>query len=148
MRDLVGVTGIPASDARSEPVNDRDKTMAQLSIRIDIAPGIRIGPGKVQLLEMIAEHGSISAAGRVLGMSYRRAWMLVEDMNKGFGQSVVDAQIGGKAGGGARLSSLGADLVAHYRAIERAAERAAAPFLDRIVAPTSKAAEVSSGDAP
>ncbi len=89
--------------------------MASLSIRIDIAPGLRIGPGKVQLLEMIAEHGSISAAGRALGMSYRRAWMLIEEMNKGFGQPVVDAQIGGKAGGGARLSSLGADLVAHYR---------------------------------
>ena len=91
--------------------------MARLSIRIDLAPGLRIGPGKVQLLEMIAEHGSISAAGRVLGMSYRRAWMLIEEMNRGFGQPVVEAQIGGKAGGGTRLSSLGADLVAHYRAI-------------------------------
>lgn len=112
--------------------------MASLSIRIDIAPGLRIGPGKVQLLEMIAEHGSISAAGRALGMSYRRAWMLIEEMNKGFGQPVVDAQIGGKAGGGARLSSLGADLVAHYRAIERAADRAAAPFLDRLTAPVAR----------
>ncbi|MCJ2144400.1 MULTISPECIES: winged helix-turn-helix domain-containing protein [unclassified Methylobacterium] len=108
--------------------------MASLSIRIDVAPGNRIGPGKVQLLEMIAEHGSISAAGRALGMSYRRAWMLVEAMNSGFGRPVVEAQIGGKAGGGARLSTLGADLVAHYRAIERAADRVAAPFLDRIVA--------------
>lgn len=113
--------------------------MARLSIRIDLAPGIRIGPGKVQLLEMIAEHGSISAAGRALGMSYRRAWMLVEEMNTGFDQSVVEAQIGGKAGGGARLSSLGADLVAHYRAIERAADRAAAPFLDRLSAPIAHA---------
>ena len=108
--------------------------MASLSIRIDVGPNNRIGPGKVQLLEMIAEHGSISAAGRALGMSYRRAWMLVEAMNSGFGRPVVEAQIGGKAGGGARLSTLGADLVAHYRAIERAADRAAAPFLDRIVA--------------
>ncbi|SFM84193.1 winged helix-turn-helix domain-containing protein [Methylobacterium pseudosasicola] len=108
--------------------------MASLSIRIDVGPGNRIGPGKVQLLEMIAEHGSISAAGRALGMSYRRAWMLIEAMNSGFGQPVVEPQIGGKAGGGARLSALGTDLVAHYRAIERAADRAAAPFLDRIVA--------------
>ncbi|WP_267425691.1 winged helix-turn-helix domain-containing protein [Methylobacterium sp. GC_Met_2] len=112
--------------------------MASLSIRIDVGPDNRIGPGKVQLLEMIAEHGSISAAGRALGMSYRRAWMLIEAMNSGFGQPVVEAQIGGKAGGGARLSALGADLVAHYRAIERAADRAAAPFLDRIVAPNRK----------
>lgn len=115
--------------------------MARLSIRIDLAPGIRIGPGKVQLLEMVAEHGSISAAGRALGMSYRRAWLLIEEMNKGFGHPVIDAQIGGKAGGGARLSTLGTDLIAHYRAIERAADRAAAPFLERLAAP------VVSGDA-
>ncbi len=116
--------------------------MASLSIRIDVGPGNRIGPGKVQLLEMIAEHGSISAAGRALGMSYRRAWMLIEAMNTGFGQPVIEAQIGGKAGGGARLSTLGADLVAHYRAIERAADRAAAPFLDRIAAPEQTARDL------
>ncbi len=71
-------------------------------------------------------------------MSYRRAWMLIEEMNKGFDQPVVDAQIGGRAGGGARLSPLGADLVAHYRAIERAADHAAAPFLDRLAAPAAR----------
>lgn len=109
--------------------------MARLSIRIDLAAGLRIGPGKVKLLEMIAEHGSISAAGRALGMSYRRAWMLVEDLNTGFGAPVVEAQIGGKAGGGARLTGLGADLVTRYRAIERAADAAAAPFLDRMLVP-------------
>lgn len=107
-----------------------DGTMARLSIRIDIGPDFRIGPGKVALLEMIAEHGSISAAGRALGMSYRRAWLLVEAMNTGFGRPVVEAQTGGRAGGGARLSALGADIVARYRAIERAAGEAAAPFLD------------------
>ncbi|SFG89537.1 winged helix-turn-helix domain-containing protein [Methylobacterium gossipiicola] len=101
--------------------------MARLSIRIDVAPGFRIGPGKVQLLEAIAEHGSISAAGRALGMSYRRAWTLVEAMNNGFGRPVVEAQTGGKAGGGARLSGLGAEVVARYRAVERAAEASALP---------------------
>ncbi|UMY18850.1 winged helix-turn-helix domain-containing protein [Methylobacterium organophilum] len=106
--------------------------MAHLSIRIDLAPGLRLGPGKVQLLEAVAEHGSISAAGRALGMSYRRAWLLIEEMNKGFAEPVVEAQIGGKAGGGARLSPFGADVVAHYRAIERAAEKAASPFLARL----------------
>ena len=106
--------------------------MARLSIRIDLGPDHRVGPGKVQLLETIAEHGSISAAGRALGMSYRRAWMLVEAMNKGFGRPVIDAQVGGRAGGGARLSLFAADVVAHYRAIERAAEKAALPFLARL----------------
>ena len=112
--------------------------MANLSIRIDLGPDHKVGPGKVLLLEAIAEHGSISAAGRATGMSYRRAWLLVEAMNRGFGTPVVEAQIGGKAGGGARLSAFGADVVAHYRAIERAAEKAAAPFLARLAAPQTQ----------
>lgn len=120
--------------------------MAQLSVRIDLAPNNRIGPGKVQLLETIAEHGSISAAGRALGMSYRRAWMLIEEMNTGFGQPVIEAQIGGRAGGGARLSSFGAVLVAHYRAIERAADRAAAPFLAQIATPIASSQEKPASD--
>lgn len=78
---------------------------------------------------MIAEHGSISGAGRALGMSYRRAWLLVEAMNLGFGRPVVEAQIGGRAGGGAWLSPFGAEVVSQYRAMEAAAEAAAAPFL-------------------
>lgn len=109
--------------------------MTRLSIRIDLGPDHRVGPGKVRLLEAIAEHGSISAAGRALGMSYRRAWTLVEALNAGFGRPVVETQAGGRAGGGARLSSFGAGLVADYRAIERAAERAAAPFLARLSDP-------------
>lgn len=81
---------------------------------------------------MIAQHGSIAGAGRALGMSYRRAWLLVEAMNSGFGRPVVEAQIGGRAGGGARLSDLGADVVARYRAVEAAAEAAAAPYLRQL----------------
>lgn len=104
----------------------------RLSIRIDLGPDHRLGPGKVRLLELIAEHGSISGAGRALGMSYRRAWLLVEAMNSGFGRPVVEAQTGGRAGGGARLSAFGIEVVAQYRAIEAAAEVAAAPFLARL----------------
>ncbi|WP_375465848.1 winged helix-turn-helix domain-containing protein [uncultured Methylobacterium sp.] len=111
--------------------------MATLSIRIDLGPDNRLGPGKVRLLEMIAEHGSISGAGRALGMSYRRAWMLVEAINTGFGRPVVEAQIGGRSGGGARLSPFGIEVVAQYRAIERAATAAAAPFLAHLVPGTS-----------
>jgi molybdate transport system regulatory protein len=109
--------------------------MARLSIRIDLGPDHRVGPGKVRLLEAVAEHGSISAAGRALGMSYRRAWTLIEALNAGFGRPVVETQAGGRAGGGARLSALGAALVADYRAIERAAERAAGPVLARLAPP-------------
>ncbi|KQP00459.1 LysR family transcriptional regulator [Methylobacterium sp. Leaf91] len=110
--------------------------MARLSIRVDLKPGNRIGPGKIQLLEMIAEHGSISAAGRAIGMSYRRAWTLTEALNAGFGRPMVEVQIGGRSGGGARLTAFGTDLVRAYRAIEAAAAEAAAPFLNGLDAGT------------
>ncbi|MDP4021931.1 LysR family transcriptional regulator [Methylobacterium sp. NEAU 140] len=107
--------------------------LPRLSLRVDLGPDHRLGPGKVRLLEGIAAHGSIAAAGRALGMSYRRAWCLVEAMNAGFGRPVVEAQVGGRAGGGARLSPFGAEVVAQYRAAEAAASAAAAPFLARLV---------------
>jgi molybdate transport system regulatory protein len=96
-----------------------------LSIRIDLAGGTRIGPGKIALLEAIAREGSISAAGRALRMSYRRAWELVEDLNRGLGSPVVATAAGGSGGGGASLTPVGAALVSHYRAIEAEAATAA-----------------------
>jgi molybdate transport system regulatory protein len=107
---------------------------ARVSIRLDLASGARVGPGKIALLEEIARHGSISAAGRALRMSYRRAWELVEDLNRHLGTPVVAAVTGGSGGGGARLTAEGAALVAAYRAIEREAEAAAAPHLDALSA--------------
>ena len=103
--------------------------MASLSVRIDLAPGLRIGPGKIELLEKIAAFGSISAAGRAMDMSYRRAWELVEDLNGIFGRPVVEAQTGGRRGGGAVLTPFGLALVTRYRAIEQAATLAAAAHL-------------------
>ncbi len=103
--------------------------MARLSIRIDFGPELRIGPGKIALLEQIAALGSISAGGRALDMSYRRAWELIEDLNKVFGQPVVESRSGGKKGGGATLTPLGLSLVTRYRAMERAAEAAAESHL-------------------
>lgn len=103
--------------------------MARMSIRIDLDRDGRLGPGKVALLERIAECGSISAAGRAMAMSYRRAWQLVADLNASFAQPLVAAQMGGRQGGGATLTALGARLVAEYRAIEREAEAAVAPRL-------------------
>lgn len=94
--------------------------MASLSLRIDLEPGGRIGPGKIELLEKIASLGSISAAGRAMGMSYRRAWELVEETNQIFGKPVAIRQIGGKHGGGATLTPLGLALISRFRAIERA----------------------------
>lgn len=94
-----------------------------LSLRIDLPQG-RIGPGKIALLEAIDREGSISAAGRKLEMSYRRAWDLVEALNQLLGSVVVEASTGGYRGGGATLTDAGRNLVADYRAIERAAQRA------------------------
>ena len=103
--------------------------MARMSIRIDLDPSGRLGPGKVQLLERIAECGSIAAAGRAMDMSYRRAWRLVADLNGCFGEPLVKAQMGGRDGGGASLTGFGRELVACYRAIERDAAAAAAQHL-------------------
>jgi len=108
--------------------------MAQLSIRVDVPDRVRIGPGKIRLLEAVAELGSISGAGRSLGMSYKRAWDLIAEMNSAFEDHVVLAQPGGRAGGGALLTPLGKELVAHYRAIVADAEKAAAKHLEAIEA--------------
>lgn len=103
-----------------------------LSIRVDLPSGARIGPGKVALLEAIARTGSISAAGRALGMSYRRAWVLVEDLNRGLGQPVVATAAGGSGGGGASLTPAGETVVARYRALEADALAAARRHVEAI----------------
>jgi molybdate transport system regulatory protein len=98
-----------------------------LHLRVVLGDAVAIGPGKAELLEGIAETGSIAAAGRRMGMSYRRAWLLVEEMNTIFRDKVVDAAKGGSGGGGAALTPLGEWLLAAYRRLERAAAKAAAP---------------------
>jgi molybdate transport system regulatory protein len=91
---------------------------SRLTLRVDLGAGRALGPGKIRLLEAIAETGSISKAGRHLGMSYRRAWLLVDDMNNCFRDPVIAAQPGGPHGGGATLTPFGEKLVARFRAIE------------------------------
>ncbi len=100
------------------------RSLPQLSLRIDLVSERRIGPGKIQLLENIREFGSISAAGRAMDMSYKRAWDLVEEINRICGHVAVARQTGGKNGGGAMLTPFGTSLVARYRKIERDAARA------------------------
>ncbi len=107
---------------------------ARLTIRIDFAGGRRVGPGKVRLLELIDQTGSISAAGRAMAMSYRRAWLLVESLNTSFRAPVVDTRSGGRQGGGAELTPFGRELVERYRAIEQTAVGAAEPHLGAIEA--------------
>lgn len=98
--------------------------LPRLRLRIVLATGQLFGPGKADLLEGIAEEGSIAAAGRRMGMSYKRAWQLVDAMNGAFHGPLVASAKGGRAGGGAQLTPLGMDLLARYRAMERAARKA------------------------
>lgn len=116
---------------------DSAKASDRLSIRIDLASGTRIGPGKISVLEEIARSGSISAAGRALRMSYRRTWELVEDLNKGLGTPVVDTAAGGSGGGGAALTQAGKALVERYRAIEVDASTAVRKHIQAINRATS-----------
>ncbi len=103
---------------RKQPPSTEASGSDRLSIRLDLASGARIGPGKVAVLEQIARSGSISAAGRALRMSYRRTWELVEDLNRSLGTPVVETAAGGSGGGGAVLTRAGKAVVERYRAIE------------------------------
>ena len=103
----------------------KSKSLPSLSVRIDLDPEGRIGPGKIALLENIDKNGSISAAGRAMDMSYKRAWDLVDEINRICRQTAVERQTGGKNGGGAVLTPLGLSLVKRYRKIERDAASAA-----------------------
>lgn len=111
--------------------NDR---RASLTIRVDFGAYGYLGPGKVRLMELISEHGSISAAGKEMGMSYRRAWLLVDEINHIFRQPLIETQMGGPGGGGAQLTALGKEVASRYRAIEGAATEAAAADLAELEA--------------
>jgi molybdate transport system regulatory protein len=117
------------STRRAAALGGGDLRHAALTIRIDFGAFGFLGPGKIALMELISKHGSISAAGKEMGMSYRRAWLLVDEINHIFRQPLVETQMGGSGGGGARLSKLGRDVVGRYRAIEGAAAIASAADL-------------------
>lgn len=91
--------------------------MATVSLRLIFDSDGAIGPGKIRLLELVQETGSISAAGRKMRMSYRRAWVLIDELNQTFKAPLVVTRAGGKKGGGATLTPTGSDVVKHYRAI-------------------------------
>jgi molybdate transport system regulatory protein len=99
--------------------------MAKLRLSIVLDSGARVGPGKAALLESIRDTGSISAAARDMGMSYKRAWLLLDSMNQAFTEPVVTAAPGGTHGGGASLTAFGAELLERYRRLEKTASQLA-----------------------
>jgi molybdate transport system regulatory protein len=111
--------------------------MTRLSIRIDFDGAEAFGPGKVRLLELIDEQGSIRGAASAMNMSYRHAWLLLQAVEDTFGAPVIVTATGGAKGGGAKLTELGKTVVARYRAIEAQAAQAAAGELTEL----TKAAE-------
>lgn len=97
--------------------------MTRLSIRIDFNGGQRLGPGKIQLLELVDSCGSITASAKKMNMSYRRAWLLIEELNEMFDSQLVETRPGGRGGGNAKLSLLGRAVIQAYRSLENDAER-------------------------
>ena len=104
--------------------------MTRLRIRIEFEGNHTLGPGKVQLLEAVAEHGSISAAARSMSMSYRHAWELLDDVNRCFREPAIETETGGRSGGGARLTDFGRSLISRYRTMQAKAGEALAKDLD------------------
>ncbi|MFG1463951.1 winged helix-turn-helix domain-containing protein [Xanthobacter sp. DSM 24535] len=100
--------------------------MSKFVMRIDFPPLDRLGRGKIELLERIRTEGSITNAGRAMGLSYRRAWMLVAAMNRMFATPVVESKRGGGGGGGASLTPFGAELIVRFRGMEAKAQKALA----------------------
>lgn len=95
-----------------------DMPATRLKLRLEFDAPLTLGPGKARLLELIEELGSISAAGREMGMSYKRAWSLIEEMNAAFARPAVESSRGGPGGGGARLTETGKEVLVLFRKLE------------------------------
>ena len=115
------MNGVRAKVRKAKPPAARKRSVARgfPRLRIAMGKGLILGPGKVDLLEAIERKGSISAASREMGMSYRRAWLLVDALNTMFGEPLVVAAPGGAHGGGAQITELGKAIAKAYRRIER-----------------------------
>jgi len=115
-----------AAPARSEPE-------ARFRLRLSVGELIAIGPGKIALLEAIRDHHSITAAAKALGMSYRRAWVMLDEVNSALKRPAVDTATGGRHGGGSVLTAVGAEIIERYRRIEQTAAQACAEDIEALV---------------
>lgn len=114
-------------------MNERKTNRTLVRPRLYLGDDLSLGPGKIDLLRKVGDTGSISAAARALGIPYKRAWLLIDSINHGFPQPLLDTAIGGRAGGGARLTPLGEALIAAYDALEKKLNAAAADELRALV---------------
>ena len=110
------------------------RPVARFRLRVTAGDAIFVGPGKISLLEAIRDTRSITAAAKSIGMSYRRAWVLVDELNRSLASAAVTSATGGEHGGGSTLTALGHELVGVYRRIEATATRACAKDLERLLA--------------
>jgi molybdate transport system regulatory protein len=113
-------------------------------LRVDFAPSCSVGPGKIALLAGIARSGSLSQTARDLGMSYRRAWLLLASLNASFRERVAVTATGGRGGGGARLTRFGEELIELYRSFEKETQARAARTFKPIAAKAQRAAGAAS----
>ncbi|MDY0744621.1 LysR family transcriptional regulator [Paucibacter sp. R3-3] len=109
------------------------KPALKLRMRVNIGEQIAVGPGKIQLLEALAEQGSITAAAKSLDMSYRRAWLLIDELNRSLAEPAVASATGGQRGGGSELTEAGRRLIELYRGIEAQALKACAPDIRKLL---------------
>ncbi|MDB6002144.1 MAG: ModE family transcriptional regulator [Rhizobacter sp.] len=123
---------MPKSEVPDRPPRS-PKPEVRLRLRVTSGGVIAIGPGKVDLLEAVATQGSISAAARSLGMSYRRAWLLLDELNHALKSPAITTATGGERGGGAHLTATGEAVIAHYRQLEAEALAAGASHIKKLL---------------
>lgn len=115
-----------ADIAKTKPRPAKTRPEVRFRMRIRSGDAVALGPGKVELLEAVREHGSISAAARSLGMSYRRAWLLIDELNRSLKAPATHSEQGGQSGGGCTLTAVGENIIRLYRDVEVQAQRSCA----------------------
>jgi molybdate transport system regulatory protein len=116
-----------------KPPTPSSKPVARFRLRVTTGDVIAIGPGKITLLEAVADTGSITAAAKSLGMSYRRAWLLLDELNRSLKKPAIDSAQGGQAGGGSVVTAAGHELIELYRRVETTAAATCQEDLKRLV---------------
>jgi molybdate transport system regulatory protein len=119
----------PKSKPRAAPKSAKARPEVRFRMRIRSGDAVALGPGKVELLEAVREQGSISAAARSLGMSYRRAWLLIDELNRSLKAPATHSEQGGQSGGGCTLTEVGETIIRLYRNVELEAQRSCAKQL-------------------